>query len=148
MSGSGRPSFGTRERRPGFTLIEVMIVVVIIGVLAALAIPSFQRIMQRSQDYTIINNAWQLSNAADQYYLTNGFSTVAAANLVGSTNFIKQLNQVGNESYPGYYTQGVTIGSAHCDLCPVTARATCRPLRTGRSDLTTPAAPGRRGPPH
>src|ERR1700757_4008113 len=67
----------------GFTLVEIMIVVVIIGLLAAMAIPAFQKVRQSSQDKAVLNNARQLSAAADQYYLENGASTVTQGSLVG-----------------------------------------------------------------
>ena len=59
----------------GFTLVEIMIVVVIIGLLAAMAIPAFQKVRQSSQDKAVLNNARQLSAGADQYFLENGVST-------------------------------------------------------------------------
>jgi type IV pilus assembly protein PilA len=93
----------------GFTLVEIMIVVVIIGLLAAMAIPAFQKVRQSSQDKAVLNNARQLSAAADQYYLENGVSTVTLGSLVGSSNYVKALNLVANETYPGGYTQGETI---------------------------------------
>ena len=93
----------------GFTLVEIMIVVVIIGLLAAMAIPAFQKVRSASQDKTVLNNARQLSAAADQYYLENGVSTVTLGSLVGTTNYVKALNLVANETYPSAYTQGVAI---------------------------------------
>ena len=93
----------------GFTLVEIMIVVVIIGLLAAMAIPAFQKVRQASQDKTVLNNARQLSAAADQYYLENGVSTVSLGALVGTTNYVKALNLVAKETYPGAYTQGEAI---------------------------------------
>ncbi len=93
----------------GFTLVEIMIVVVIIGLLAAMAIPAFQKVRSASQDKTVLNNARQLSAAADQYYLENGVSTVTIGNLVGTSNYVKALNLVANETYPQAFTQGIAI---------------------------------------
>jgi type IV pilus assembly protein PilA len=93
----------------GFTLVEIMIVVVIIGLLAAMAIPAFQKVRASSQDKAVLNNMRQLGAAADQYFLENGTASVAVASLVGSSAYIKALNTVANESYPGVYTQGITI---------------------------------------
>jgi type IV pilus assembly protein PilA len=98
----------TRSNK-GFTLVEIMIVVVIIGLLAAMAIPAFQKVRQSSQDKAVLNNARQLSAASDQYYLENGVSTVASTDLVGATNYVKAVNTVAGETYPVDFTQGVTI---------------------------------------
>ena len=57
----------------------------------------------------MLNNARQLSAAADQYFLENGVSTVASANLVGASNYVKAVNTVASETYPAGFTQGVTI---------------------------------------
>ena len=93
----------------GFTLVEIMIVVVIIGLLAAMAIPAFQKVRTSSQDKAVLNNARQLSAGADQYYLENGVSTVTLTDLLGPTSYIKALNTVALETYPTTFTQGVTI---------------------------------------
>jgi len=86
-----------------------MIVVVIIGMLAAMAIPGFQKVRTASQDKAVLNNARQLAAAADQYYLENGVTTVIQAGLIGPTSYVKALNPGANESYPTAFTQGVTI---------------------------------------
>jgi type IV pilus assembly protein PilA len=93
----------------GFTLVEIMIVVVIIGLLATMAIPAFQRVTKASQDKAVLNNARQLSSAADQYFMENGLSTVTLTDLLGPTAYIKALNSVASEEYPSVYTAAVTI---------------------------------------
>ncbi|HEY1763705.1 MAG TPA: prepilin-type N-terminal cleavage/methylation domain-containing protein [Opitutaceae bacterium] len=98
-----------KARNKGFTLVEIMIVVVIIGLLASMAIPAFQKVRTNSQDKAVLNNARQLSAAADQYFLENGVSSVTISDLIGPTTYIKALNSVASEVYPTAFTQGTTI---------------------------------------
>jgi type IV pilus assembly protein PilA len=103
------PMNKARSTQQGFTLVEIMIVVVIIGLLAAMAIPAFQKVRTSSQDKAVMNNARQLAAAADQYFLENGVSSVSQGALVGATNYVKSLNLVASETYPTGFTQGETI---------------------------------------
>ena len=68
----------TSRSNQGFTLVEIMIVVVIIGLLAAMAIPAFQKVRQSSIEKTLINDAKQVAGAANQYMMEYGQSQVAA----------------------------------------------------------------------
>jgi prepilin-type N-terminal cleavage/methylation domain-containing protein len=61
-----------RNSNKGFTLVEIMIVVAIIGLLAAIAIPNFVRARQTSQTNACINNLRQLDGAKQQWALENG----------------------------------------------------------------------------
>jgi len=98
------------RKQGGFTLVEIMIVVVIIGLLAVMAIPAFQRVRATSQRNAVTNNLRQIANAADQYFLQNGVTTVTYAQLVGTTLSIKSLQAVAGENYNGVFpvNQGFT----------------------------------------
>ncbi len=76
-----------KKSQKGFTLVEIMIVVVIIGLLAAMAIPAFNKVRETSQAKTCVNNLRQISSAKDQYFIENGGETsVALSALVGASD--------------------------------------------------------------
>lgn len=61
-----------RSRRGGFTLVEIMIVVVIIGLLAAMAIPAFARVRAQSKVSAFANDIRVGSEAFETYAMENG----------------------------------------------------------------------------
>ena len=77
-----------REMRPlrraacGFTLIEILIVVMIIGILVTLAQPSFHRAVSSAKEATLKENLFVLRDVIDQYYADNGKYPQALTDLV------------------------------------------------------------------
>src|ERR1051325_4849113 len=77
------------NRRGGFTLVEIMIVVAIIALLAAIAVPNFLRARKRSQATRILEDLRIISSAIDQYAIDNnksGGTDVAWADI---QNYVK-----------------------------------------------------------
>ena len=72
------------RRTAAFTLVEIMIVVVIIGLLAAIAIPAFQRSRERSQAARLVNDFHQFDSAFQRYAMEFGQlpPTPAAAGVI------------------------------------------------------------------
>jgi type IV pilus assembly protein PilA len=69
----------------------------------------FQNDTRSYQDKYVVGTARQISAAADQYFLENSVSVAAFDQLVGSSNYLKAINTVADETFPAFYTQGVTI---------------------------------------
>jgi prepilin-type N-terminal cleavage/methylation domain-containing protein len=79
--------FGSRQS--AFTLVEIMIVVAIIALLAAIAVPGFLRARKRSQASRIINDLRLIDSAVDQYAIETNRSSGFTVNTPDWTNYLK-----------------------------------------------------------
>jgi prepilin-type N-terminal cleavage/methylation domain-containing protein len=82
----------TRWGRKGFTLVEIMIVVLIIGILLAIAVPNFIKARETSRTKSCIANLKQIDAAKEQWAMENKKTTTdtpAMTDLVGSANYLK-----------------------------------------------------------
>src|SRR6187399_630486 len=79
-----------RTKHAGFTLVEIMIVVAIIALLAAIAVPGFLRARKRSQASRIINDLRLIDSAVDQYAIETNKSSGNAVAITDWTNYLKK----------------------------------------------------------
>ena len=78
------------RRHGGFTLVEIMIVVAIIALLAAIAVPGFLRARKRSQASKILNDLRMIDSAVDQYAIETSKSTGSTVAVTDWTNYVKK----------------------------------------------------------
>jgi prepilin-type N-terminal cleavage/methylation domain-containing protein len=86
------------KKRGGFTLVEIMIVVAIIALLAAIAVPGFLRARKRSQASRVINDLRLIDSAVDQYAIENNKATGAVVNTADWAIYMKKGSALYNTS--------------------------------------------------
>lgn len=121
-----------RSRRTGFTLVEIMIVVAIIALLAAIAVPGFLRARKRSQASRIINDLRLIDSAVDQYAIETSKKSGDPVAVSDWTNYLKKDTNL--------YSTGVDIlgnsyGAQTVDTLPQVPSAS----KTALSDVTDTA---------
>src|SRR6266404_1775883 len=118
-----------RSRRTGFTLVEIMIVVAIIALLAAIAVPGFLRSRKRSQASRIINDLRLIDSAVDQYSIETSKKSGDPVAVADWTNYLKK----GTNLYStGLDILGNSYGPQTVDVLPQVPSTS----KTALSDVT------------
>ena len=99
----------------GFTLVEIMIVVAIIALLAAIAVPGFLRARKRSQASRILNDLRMIDSAVDQYAIETNRKTGDVVGITDWTNYLKKGSLLYNG---GKSLLGSAYGSQTVDTIP------------------------------
>ncbi len=100
------------KKRGGFTLVEIMIVVAIIALLAAIAVPGFLRARKRSQASRVINDLRLIDAAVDQYAIENNKSTGNSVAVADWTAYLKKgttLYMTGKDILGNTYGPTLTV---------------------------------------
>lgn len=119
-------------KRAGFTLVEIMIVVAIIALLAAIAVPGFLRSRKRSQASKIINDLRLIDAAVDQYAIETAKASGSAVAVADWTNYLKKDTNL-------YLTGQDLFGNDYGDQTVDTLPSVPAAARTALSDVTDSA---------
>src|SRR3954469_9675769 len=94
-----------KSKKQGFTLVEIMIVVAIIGLLAAIAIPNFVRARTTAQQNACINNLRQLDGAKQQWALENKAAATALPDITDVAPYLGRGNSGTQPTCPSDSTK-------------------------------------------
>jgi prepilin-type N-terminal cleavage/methylation domain-containing protein len=111
-----------QQNRAGFTLVEIMIVVAIIGLLASLAMPSFMKSRKQAQGRRIMNDARQMDAAVDQWAFEYNKKDGDTIDTVGAGTYLKPNSWDPTDVLGNGWVVG-TVGTNQVKIAPATKTA-------------------------
>ncbi|GEM_PF-515211 len=127
---------GRRMRVPGFTLIELMIVIAVIGILSAIAYPSYQSYVRKGNRSEAQQFMLDISNKQEQYVLDSRTYTATLAS--GGLNASRQnWTCVTTTCSNSYYSIAVTLTAGPPQIYAITATAAGAQIADGNLTLTS-----------
>ena len=110
-----------KSRKGGFTLVEIMIVVTVIGLLAAIAIPNFIVARSRSQNNACINNLRQIDNAVQEWALENKKAAAAPVSFTDISSYLRNsvICPAGGATFLDSYTISDVGAKPFCLKAPL-----------------------------
>jgi prepilin-type N-terminal cleavage/methylation domain-containing protein len=115
-------------KRGGFTLVEIMIVVAIIALLAAIAVPNFLRSRRRAQATQVLQDLRMIDAAIDQYAIENNKSGGSAVNWTDIRNYLKSGSRLETSGGADILGNNFTINAV--DTVPQVNATTFNALST------------------
>jgi prepilin-type N-terminal cleavage/methylation domain-containing protein len=114
------------KSRGGFTLVEIMVVVAIIAMLAAIAVPNFLRARKRSQATRILEDLRMIDSAIDQYAIETNKTSGAACSWTDVQSYLKKNSTLYSSNHLDLLgnTFGVTFSVDTIPVVPSTSYTT------------------------
>jgi prepilin-type N-terminal cleavage/methylation domain-containing protein len=107
------------NKRRGFTLIELMIVIAIIGILAAIAVPNFKKAREQAREKSCYANMRVIQGAIEMYNMDNSsmMTDLTIANLTGDAGYLKSEPKCPSNT--GAYSPAGDMSNAGKITCSV-----------------------------